>query len=89
MRKYNFERIYELRKDCNLNQKEMGEILGVPQRTYAHYESGDVNIPIEILHELAKYHNTSVDYLTGLTDVRRPYPISKEYKLLIATHREK
>lgn len=82
MRRYNFERIVELRKDRNLNQEEMGKILGLPQRTYAHYEAGDVNIPIEILHELAKYHHTSIDYLTGLTDVRKPYPLSQRYQLL-------
>ena len=82
MKNYNFERIVDLRKDCNLYQKEMGEILGVPQRTYAHYEAWDVNIPIEILHELAKFHKTSVDYLTGLTDTRKPYPLSQKYHLL-------
>lgn len=82
MKRYNFERIVELRKDRKLNQTEMGEYLNLPQRTYAHYENGDVNIPIEILHELATFHNTSVDYLTGLTDEKEPYPRSRNYKLL-------
>ena len=82
MKHYNFERITELRKDLGLNQTQMAGILNLPQRTYAHYENGDVNIPIEILHLLARYHNTSIDYLTGLTDVRKPYPPSKCYRLL-------
>lgn len=83
MKRYNFERIVELRKDRGLNQTQMAELFNLPQRTYAHYENGDVNIPIEILQELARYHKTSVDYLTGFTDVRKPYPASKNYKLLI------
>lgn len=31
----------------------------------------------EILIALAHYHNTSIDYLLGLTDERTPYPRAK------------
>lgn len=83
MKRYNFERIVELRKDCKLSQTEMAKILNLPQRTYSHYEYGDINIPITILCELARYHKTSIDYLIGNTDERKPYPPSKSYKLMI------
>ena len=33
--------------------------------------------PTEILIALAHYHNTSIDYLLGLTDERTPYPRAK------------
>lgn len=63
-----------MREDKDLTQKKMGEILNCSQRIYSNYERGDVDIPTEILRKLAKFHNTSVDYLLGLTDERKPYP---------------
>lgn len=37
---------------------------------------GTNSIPVEKLVVLAKFYNTSVDYLLGLTDERKPYPES-------------
>ena len=51
--------------------------MGCSQRIYSNYERGDVDIPTEILIALAHYHNTSIDYLLGLTDERTPYPRAK------------
>ena len=34
------------------------------------------NIPIELLHKLADYYKTSIDYLLYRTDERKPYPKS-------------
>ena len=34
----------ELRKNCNLTQKEASEIVGVPLRTYVMYENGDKGV---------------------------------------------
>ncbi|MGI6070761.1 MAG: helix-turn-helix domain-containing protein [Blautia sp.] len=63
-----FERIRSLREDADKTQKELGEYLHISQRTYAHYENGTRNIPIEMLIRLAYYYNTSIDYLVGITD---------------------
>jgi len=63
-----------LREDRDLSQKDMAEILKVHQTTYSDYELENLNIPIETLKQLAIFHNTSVDYLLGLTNVREPYP---------------
>lgn len=63
-----FKRIRDLREDADLTQSQMGKAIGLPQRTYAYYESGERTIPIETLIEIAKFHNVSVDYLLGLTD---------------------
>ena len=69
-----YERIRNLREDRDLTQTEIAEILNCSQRIYSNYERGDVDIPTEILIALAHYHNTSIDYLLGLTDERTPYP---------------
>ena len=63
-----FQRIRDLREDADLSQTEMGRKLNLPQRTYAYYESGQRTIPPEILIALAKFHNTTTDYILGLTD---------------------
>ena len=73
-----YSRIRNLREDRDLTQKQMGEILNCSQRIYSNYECGDVDIPTQILIKLAKFHKTSVDYLRGLTDVKRPYPRKKD-----------
>ncbi len=71
--KMKFQRIHDLREDADLTQAQIGKALGLPQRTYAYYESGKRTIPPEILIEIAKYHKVSVDYLLGLTD-KKSYP---------------
>lgn len=73
-----YSRIRNLREDCDLTQKQMGEILNCSQRIYSNYECGDVDIPTQILIKLAKFHKTSVDYLLELTDDKRPYPRKKD-----------
>lgn len=63
-----YERLKELRKKANLTQKEMGEILGVNQRTYSNYELGDRDMSPETLIKLADFYNVTIDYLLGRTD---------------------
>ncbi len=51
---------------------------GISQSTLSKYESGDALPTTENLIILAKYYNTSLDYLMDLTDERRPYPPKRE-----------
>lgn len=44
------------------------------QTGYSKYETGKNDIPTKILIELAKFYETSVDYLLGVTDNSSPYP---------------
>ena len=69
----NYHRIRNLREDKDLTQAYVGETINVPQRTYAYYESGERTIPPHVLVSLAKFHNTSVDYILNLTDCPTPY----------------
>ena len=68
------QHIRDLREDKDLNQKQMAEILSIAQTTYSDYELGKINIPIEVLKKLSIYFDTSIDYLLGMTDVKKPYP---------------
>lgn len=72
-----YSRIRELRQDNDLTQKQVGEILNMSQTGYNQYETGKNDIPTKVLIKLAEYYNTSIDYLLGITDERKPYPKKK------------
>lgn len=44
------------------------------QTGYSKYETGENDVPSKILIELAKYYNTSIDYILGITNQIDPYP---------------
>lgn len=69
-----YENIRNLREDRDLTQTQMADYLQLHQTTYSDYERGNLNIPISILLKLADFYGTSVDYLLGRTQVRKPYP---------------
>ena len=71
-----YPRIRNLREDLDLSQTQLAQQLGMSQTGYSKYETGENDIPTEILIALAAIHHTSVDYLLGLTDQRQPYPRS-------------
>ena len=71
------EHLRALREDRDLSQADMAALLHVHQTTYSDYERGNLNIPIASLSALARYFDTSVDYLLDLTDQRAPYPRKK------------
>ena len=66
-------RIREIREDKDLTQSDIAKILNASQVAYSFYEIGKRQLPIELLIKLAKYYNTSTDYLLELTDERKPY----------------
>jgi len=70
-------RLRDLREDNDITQKALAEHLHIRQNTYSQYETGQRQIPIELLIELARYFDTSVDYLLELTDIKKPYPRSR------------
>lgn len=72
-----YSRIRELRQDNDLTQKKVGEIINMSQTGYNQYEIGKNDIPTKVLIKLADYYNTSVDYLLGITDEKKPYPKKK------------
>ena len=46
-----------------MTQRQVGEAINVPQRTYAYYESGERMLPPHVLCALADFYGVSVDYL--------------------------
>lgn len=67
--------IRNLREDSDKTQQEIAEFLGTSQTMYARYERGANEMPLRHLLKLARYYNVSLDYLCGLSTLKRPYPI--------------
>lgn len=68
------KRIKDLREDNDLKQVNVAQFLNMKQPQYARYESGKRDFPLDNIIKLAKFYNTSTDYLLGLTNEIRPYP---------------
>ena len=66
-------RIRDLREDSDLTQKQIAEHPMCDQSLYSKYERGERELPLKTAVSLAQFYKTSVDYLVGLTDNRRPY----------------
>ena len=72
--KYMLEHLRALREDRDISQKDMAAFLNIHQTTYSDYELGQLNIPQSTLIKLAEFFDTSIDYILGTTNERKPYP---------------
>ncbi len=72
MKKY--ARIRNLREDKDMSQRALAEILNISQRAYSRYENADSMMPLDILIQIADFHNVSIDYLLERTDIPKRYP---------------
>ena len=70
-------RLKDLREDNDLTQEDIAKYLNIPTRTYSSYENEERGLPIDILIKLAKFYNTSTDYILRLTNISKPYPNRK------------
>lgn len=68
------ERLLELREDNDYKQREIAEVINVCQTTYSEYERGETRIPVEYLLRLAKHYDVDMNYLCGISNIKRPYP---------------
>jgi len=73
-----YKRIRDLREDRDLNQTEVAKVLEMSQTGYSKYETGENDIPTAVLIKLARFYNTSIDYLLGETDNKERYPKQKK-----------
>lgn len=71
-------RLRMLRDEYQITQSGLAEIINTNYQTISDYERGKYYPQIDVLKELAKYFNTSIDYLLEVTDVRHPYQSASE-----------
>lgn len=71
----------KLRDEKDLSQAQISKMLGIPQSTYANYETGKRKAPLQILKRLAAIFDVSIDYL--LTGENDPFAAS-----VVAAHHD-
>ena len=64
------ERLRTLRKERNLRQVDMAQILDITDVHYRRIEAGKINLPTLTLCALADYFGVTTDYLLGRCDHR-------------------
>ena len=74
------DRIANLRKELDINQKELATKVGITEASLSRYENNLREPKSELIVRLAKALETSTDYLLGVNDNTK---ISKEDKLII------
>lgn len=63
-----YKRLKILRKSNKFTQKFIANQLNISLSSYSNYENGKYTVPVHILSKIAKFYNTSIDYLVGDTD---------------------
>ena len=74
------KRLKDLREDNDLTQARVAKLLNITRPQYSLYETGKRDIPVDLLRILAKFYNTSLDYIVGETDIFERYPEIKKKK---------
>ena len=69
-------RIRDLRKEKGYTQVKVQMMTGIDQSDYSKIENGKRYFTFEQCRKLAIALDTSMDYLAGLTDEKKPYPRS-------------
>lgn len=77
-----FKRLKDIREDNDINQTKMAEILNVKRSTYSLWELGINIIPLKNLCDFADYFNYSIDYVLGLTNIKRSPNLIKGLDLI-------
>ena len=67
-------RLKDLRKELGYTQIKMQHLTGIDQSDYSKIENDKRYYTFEQCRRIALALNTSMDYLAGLTDVKKPYP---------------
>lgn len=76
-------RLKQLRKEKNINQRELAKYLKVAPSTISMYENGQREPNFEVLEVLADFFNVDMNYLLGKTDKTTKLIIDKSQGLKI------
>ena len=71
------ERMKDLREDKDLSQQQFAKLMGLSDVTIQSYEYGKSEPKVSTLIKMAQLYGTSIDYIVGLTDEKKPFPKAK------------
>ena len=59
------KRLKRLREKHNLSTRALGELVKTSNATISRYETGKRDPDLQIVHNIAKYFNVTIEYLCG------------------------
>ena len=65
-----FPRLKELRKQHNLTQQQVADMLFCKREVYRRYEVGIREIPVSYAIVLSRYYGVSLDYLLSESNIK-------------------
>ena len=65
-------RLFDLRKDRDETQQQLGDVIGVSKYSVSAYERDESEPADKVKVKIAKHYNVSLDYLMGLVDRFKP-----------------
>lgn len=69
----NTNRVKELRMKYGLSQRDLGNAIGTAQQTISRLESQNYSPPVDLVVNLAKYFNVSIDYLLKYSEYKEKF----------------
>lgn len=66
-------RIRELRIKRGINQEILAQAIGITQQTVSKLENQRYNAPLDLIINIARYFEVTVDYLLELTEFKRSW----------------
>ncbi|MCM1315997.1 MAG: helix-turn-helix domain-containing protein [Prevotella sp.] len=87
--------LLSLRKNRNIKQSTVADILDISQQAYLKYEHGDADPTIDALIKLSQFYGVSVEYLLGIekpmppdimTQLAQEFKLTELDKLLVQTY---
>lgn len=82
-----FEKLFDIRDENDMSQKEIANILGVTQQNYSLWETGAKIIPVKHLNNFCNYFNVSMDYMANFSNVRYYSKSKQDIDMNIASKR--
>jgi len=73
------ERFKSLRKESKLTQDQLAKKFYINKSSISRYENGQQIPELETLEKLASFFDVSIDYLLGLTDIRKHYSDAEDF----------
>ena len=68
------QRLKDLRKDRDLTQAQVAELLNLQTEQYRRYEAGINEAKVGFIQEICKLYNVSADYVLGFTNEFKELP---------------
>ena len=66
-----YERMKNIREYFDNTQKEVADTINTTRSTYAGWENGIDAIPLTKLNDFCNFYKVSIDYVCGLTNIKR------------------